>query len=51
MPDSQKFYKQEDYSYEFNRPIPWYPSAADYRTDDGATVPTEEDRRALEGGI
>ena len=42
-----KILQTEDYSYEFNRPIPWYPSAADYKADDGAGVSTEEDRRAI----
>ena len=46
-----KILQTEDYSYEFNRPIPWYPSAADYKDDDGAGVSAEEDRRALRGGI
>lgn len=46
-----KILQREDYSYEFNRPIPWYPAAADYKTDDGAGVQSEEDRRALERGI
>ena len=46
-----KILQTEDYSYEFNRPIPWYPSAADYKADDGAGVSTEEDRGAIAGGI
>ena len=46
-----KILQTEDYSYEFNRPIPWYPSAADYKADDGAGVSTEEDRRAIREGI
>lgn len=39
-----KILQLEDYSYEFNRPIPWYPTATDYKNDDGAGVPDEEDR-------
>lgn len=46
-----KILQIEDYSYEYERPIPWYPSASDYKADDGAGVQSEEDRRAIEGGI
>ena len=41
-----KILQTEDYSYEFKRPIPWYPSASDYKADDGAGIPDEENREA-----
>ena len=40
-----KILQTEDYSYEFNRPIPWYPSAADYKM----TMEQEFQLKRIEG--
>ena len=46
-----KILQASDYDFINKRFIAWYPTAADYKTDDGARVPTEEDRRAIREGI
>ena len=37
-----KILQIEDYSYESNRPLKWYPTATDYKNDSGAGVPAKE---------
>ena len=41
-----KILQTEDYSYEFNKFIPWCPAPADYKVDNGAGVSDEENREA-----
>ena len=46
-----KILQASDYDFINKRFIAWCPTAADYKTDDGARIPTEEDRRAIRGGV
>ena len=46
-----KILQASDYDFINKRFIAWCPAAADYDPNNGAGVPTEEDRRAIRGGI
>ena len=46
-----KILQASDYDFINKRFIAWCPTAADYDPHNGAGVPTEEDRRAIRGGV